>query len=180
MDTNTTNVQEAAGSDRGPHKSAPVHVLVVDDVEDNLLSTQVLLARPGLSVLIANCAARALELLEQHDVALTLMDVQMPNIDGFELAERMRRSDRTRNVPIIFLTGNAANSSRAFQGYEAGAVDFLIKPVDPRVLESKVRVFEKLYRQGRALRERIDELELRLQLNEAKAQELPTAQGEAI
>lgn len=180
MDTHRTNVQKAKSPDRCPAETAPVHVLVVDDMEDNLLSTQVLLARPGLTVLIANCGTRALELLGQHEIALTLMDVQMPNIDGFELAERMRRSDRTRNVPIIFLTGDAANSARAFRGYEAGAVDFLIKPVDPRVLESKVRVFEGLYRQRRELRDRNDELERLLQLIEAKAQEPLMAHSEEI
>lgn len=172
--------QNANSSDGGPYDCVSVQVLVVDDLEDNLLTTKLLLERPGLSVLTASSGSQALELLEQHEVALTLLDVQMPQIDGFQLAERMRRNERTRNVPIIFLTGNVANSSRTFEGYEAGAVDFLFKPVDARVLESKVRVFVELYRQRRELCERNDELVRLLQLNQAMAQELRIAHGEAI
>lgn len=172
--------QLAIGSVAGPHPLAPVNVLVVDDVEDNLLSTRLLLARPGLSVLTASSAASALELLAQHEVALALLDVQMPDIDGFELAERMRSHAQTRSVPIIFMTGNGVDPSRTFQGYEAGAVDFLIKPVDPRVLESKVEVFVGLYRQRRELGERNAELQRLLRINETMAQELRKAHGEAV
>lgn len=128
-------------SHAGVPAPAPANVLVVDDVEDNLLTTQSLLVRRGLTVLIASSAAGALELLSQHEVALAHLDVQMPQVNGFELAERMRRNDRTRNVPIIFMTGYASDPSRTFFGYEAGAVDFLFKPLDPRVLQSKVAVF---------------------------------------
>lgn len=174
------SVDALAERSEGLRVSAPVHVLVVDDAEDNLLMTQMLLERPGLSVLAASSGARALELLEKHDVALMLLDIQMPKIDGFELAERMRSSERARSVPIIFVTGDVANSSRTFQGYEAGAVDFLIKPVDPRVLESKVRVFVDLYRQRRELGERNAELERLLRHNEVMAQELRVAHREAM
>ena len=180
MNPTLPRLQAAIESVAGPHPLAPVNILVVDDMEDNLLSTRLLLARPGLSVLTANSAASALELLRQHEVALALLDVQMPDIDGFELAERMRRHAPTRSVPIIFMTGNIVDPSRSFQGYEAGAVDFLIKPVDPRVLESKVGVFVGLYRQRRELVEHNVELQRLLQLNEAPAQELRKAHGEAM
>lgn len=96
---------------------APVNVLVVDDLEDYLLSTQSLLARSGLNVLIAWSAIQALELLERHEMALALLNVQMPRINGFELAERMRRNARTRNVPIIFMTGDGSDPSRVIKGY---------------------------------------------------------------
>ena len=173
-------MQAATVSEPGPRAPALTQVLVVDDVEDNLLTTQSLLARPGLIVLVASSAAEALELLGQHEVALALVDVQMPEVNGFELAERMRRNDLTRDVPIIFMTGNELDPSRTFRGYEAGAVDFLCKPVDPRVLESKVGVFVELYRQRRKLCERNAELERLLQLNETMAEELRKAHSKAL
>jgi diguanylate cyclase (GGDEF)-like protein len=173
-------VQAADDADAGRPVPAPVNILVVDDLEDNLQSTQMLLARPGLAVLTASSAACGLELLAQHEVALALLDVQMPEIDGFELAERMRRDERTRSVPIIFVTGDRSGPSRTFLGYEAGAVDFLTKPVDPRMLESKVGVFVELYRQRRELRERNAELERLLQLNETMAEALRKAHGQAL
>ena len=174
MHINSTRAQVASPA------VASAKVLVVDDIDDNLLTTQALLARPGLAVLVASSAAAALELLGQHEVALALLDVEMPEVNGFELAEQMRRNDQTRSVPIIFMTGNGANSSRTFLGYEAGAVDFLFKPIDPRVLESKVVVFVELYRQRRELRERNAELERLLKVNEMMAEELRKAHGEAV
>ena len=180
MNPKTASSQTHTDSDAASCTSAPVNVLVVDDVEANLHATRSLLARPGVFVLIASSAASALELLEQHDVALAILDVQMPEIDGFELAEHMRRSPQTCSVPIMFLTGHDAARSRTFQGYEAGAVDFLIKPVDPLVLESKVGVFVGLYKQRRELFERNAELERLLQHNQAIAEELRMAHGRAI
>jgi two-component system, cell cycle response regulator len=174
------NAPAGTDLDSGPHRSAAVNILVVDDVEDSLLATRSLLARPGLTVLTASSATQALEMLAEHDVALALLDVHMPHISGFELAERMRCNPRTRGVPIIFVTGNDPDPSRTFQGYEAGAVDFLIKPVDPRVLESKVSIFMELYRQRRELSERNGELERLLQINEMMAEELRKAHGKAM
>ena len=161
-------------------KLATANVLVVDDLEDSLFMTRALLARPGVEVLLAKSAAGALELLAQQEVALALLDVHMPEVNGFELAERMRRDSRTRSVPIIFMTGNSDVMSRTFMGYEFGAVDFLIKPVDPRVLESKVRVFVEIYLQRRELHERNAELEHLLQLNQTMAEALRQAHGEAV
>jgi diguanylate cyclase (GGDEF)-like protein len=166
--------------DAGPHAPAPAKVLVVDDVEENLLTTQLLLARPGLSVLTAGSAAEALELLARHEMALALLDVQMPGTNGFELAGRMRSNDQMRGVPIIFMTGNFSDPSRTFVGYEAGAVDFLYKPVDPRVLEMKVEIFVELYRQRRELCQRNADLERLLRLNEAMAEELRKAHDKAV
>jgi signal transduction histidine kinase len=99
-------------------------------------------------------------------VALALLDVQMPEMDGFALAELMRGTQRTREVPIIFLTASPSDPSRSFQGYEAGAVDFLHKPLDPRTIASKVAVFVELWQQRRLLRERNAALEQLLKLNE--------------
>lgn len=158
----------------------PTRILVVDDVDDSLVSTKVLLERPGLEVLTATSAVAALAVLQQHDVALALLDVQMPGINGFALAEAMRGDERTRGVPIIFLTGTLMDAGRTFRGYETGAVDFLFKPVDPRVLESKVGVFVELYQQRQKLRERNAELERLLRLNEKMAAELRHAHGKAV
>jgi signal transduction histidine kinase len=146
-----------------------VDILVVDDVPQNLLAMQALLARPGLRVLTAPSGAQALELLLEHEVALALLDVQMPEMDGFALAELMRGAQRTREVPIIFLTASPTDPRRSFRGYEAGAVDFLHKPLDPTVITSKVDVFVQLFRQRRALHERNEALERLLKLNETMA-----------
>lgn len=163
-----------------PSISAPNLILVVDDVEDNLWTMQSLLARPGLAVLVATCAAGALELTDQNEVALAVLDVHTPQMNGFQLAERIRSNDRTRNVPIIFMTGNGEDQSRTFQGYAAGAVDFLIKPVDARVLESKVRVFVELAQQRRELSERNAELEHLVQLHEKMGESLRRANVKAV
>ena len=145
---------------------ADVAVLVVDDVPQNLMAMQALLQRPGLRVLAASSGAQALELLLEHEVALALLDVQMPEMDGVALAELMRGTQRTREVPIIFLTASPTDPRRSFQGYEAGAVDFLHKPIDPQVILSKVGVFVELYQQRRELRERNEALERLLKLHE--------------
>ncbi len=106
---------------------APVTVLLVDDLEENLLSLEGLLRRDELVLLKARSGEEALELLLTHDVALALVDVQMPGLDGFELAELMRGNERTRRIPIIFVTAGAIGDRRRFRGYEAGAVDFIQK-----------------------------------------------------
>ena len=159
---------------------ATVHILVVDDVQDNLVLMEELLARPDLRVLVASSGAKAIELLADAEVALALLDVHMPDINGFKLAEQMRRSDRTRGVPIIFLTGDGRMQSRAFVGYEAGAVDFLIKPIDAHMLQSKVRVFVDLYRYRQELSQQNAELQRLLAHNEALAWELREAHRQAV
>ncbi len=129
----------------------PIHFLLVDDLEENLHSLEALLRRDGLSLLKARSGTEALELLLKYDVALALLDVQMPGMDGFELAELMRGNLRTKFVPIIFLTAGSADWQRRFRGYEAGAVDFLQKPIEADILRSKAQVFYDLYRQQREL-----------------------------
>jgi two-component system sensor histidine kinase/response regulator len=150
-----------------PVASLDIDVLVVDDVEENRVAMQALLTRPGVRVLTAGSGPEALELLLQHDVALALLDVQMPGMDGFELAELMRGTERTRPVPIIFVTAMPRDAMRPFRGYEAGAVDFLHKPVDPMVIESKVGVFVEIYEQRRVLAQRNAALQHAIDLNAA-------------
>lgn len=136
-----------------------VTFLLVDDLPENLLSLEALLHRDDLKLLKARSGDEALELLLQHDVALALIDVQMPGLNGFELAELMRGNERTRRVPIIFVTAGAHSAERRFQGYEAGAVDFIQKPIEPDILRSKAEIFAELYRQRRMIAEQRDRLE---------------------
>ncbi len=136
-----------------------VKFLLVDDLPENLLSLEALLQRDELMLLKARSGDEALELLLQHDVALALIDVQMPGLNGFELAELMRGNERTRRVPIIFVTAGTHTAERRFQGYEAGAVDFIQKPIEPEVLRSKAAIFAELYRQRQMISEQRDLLE---------------------
>jgi PAS domain S-box-containing protein len=135
---------------------SPIKVLLVDDLEDNLLALGALLRRPGLEILSARSGREALEILLHQEVALALVDVQMPEMDGFELAELMRGAERTRAVPIIFITAGAREQNRIFRGYDAGAVDFLFKPVDPHILQHKVDTFFQLHLQKQQLTKQIE------------------------
>lgn len=137
----------------------PVHFLLVDDLAENLLSLEVLLQREGVVLLKARSGDEALELLLAHEVALALLDVQMPDMNGFELAEFMRGNERTRHIPIIFVTAGTADSQRRFRGYEAGAVDFIQKPIEADILRSKAEVFFDLHRQRQIVAAQRDELE---------------------
>ncbi|WP_019142633.1 hybrid sensor histidine kinase/response regulator [Noviherbaspirillum massiliense] len=143
-----------------------INVLVVDDIEQNLLATEALLARPGLNILKASSGEQALEILLVQEVALALIDVQMPQMDGFELAELIRGNSRTRSIPLIFLTAATGEPQRSFQGYQAGAVDFLYKPIDSAILRSKVEVFVELYAQRKQISHQLEELRQALQVNE--------------
>lgn len=151
-----------------------IKFLLVDDLPENLLSLEALLQRDDVTLLKARSGDEALELLLQHDVALALIDVQMPGLNGFELAELMRGNERTRRVPIIFVTAGTHTAERRFQGYEAGAVDFIQKPIEPDILRSKADVFAELYRQRKMLAEQRDLLEeqtLALQLADKRKNE---------
>jgi signal transduction histidine kinase len=143
-----------------------VKCLLVDDRAENLLALSTLLRRDDVEVLEARSGVEALDLLLSHSVALALVDVQMPDMDGFELAELMRGSERTRDVPIIFVTAGAQDQLRIFKGYETGAVDFLFKPIEPHILRNKADVFFQLYRQKQQLARELDDRTERLRLNE--------------
>jgi signal transduction histidine kinase len=137
----------------------PTNCLLVDDLEENLLALEALLQRGGLTCLKARSGEEALELLLVHDIALALLDVQMPGMDGFQLAEFMRGTERSRHIPIIFITAGSADRQRRFRGYEAGAVDFIQKPIEADVLRSKANVFFDLHQQRREITAQRDELE---------------------
>jgi two-component system, sensor histidine kinase and response regulator len=141
-------------------KLESIKVLIVDDIAENLVALEALLRTGGVKPLCARSGAEALELLLVHDVAVALVDVEMPEMDGFELAELMRGTARTKHVPIIFITAGSRDPSRVFKGYETGAVDFLFKPIDPQILKSKIDVFLELADQRRQVTEalRLNEL----------------------
>jgi two-component system sensor histidine kinase/response regulator len=145
---------------------APIKCLLVDDLEENLLALSALLARRDVEILTARSGSEALELLLVHDVALAFLDVQMPDMDGFELAELVRGSERTRHIPLIFVTAGARELHRQFKGYEAGAVDFIYKPIEPHILKNKAEVFFELYRQRQALSAELNDRTETLRLNE--------------
>ena len=143
-----------------------VKFLLVDDLDENLLALSALLQRDDVELLQARSGFEALEYLLVHDVALAFIDVQMPDMDGFELAELIRGSERTRNVPLIFVTAGARDERRMFKGYESGAVDFLYKPIEPHILRNKAEVFFQLYRQKQQLALELRERTETLRLNE--------------
>lgn len=129
-----------------------VKILIVDDKKENLLSLQVLLADRGYGFVEAQSGKDALRiLLKDQNFAIILMDVQMPLMDGYETSELIRQSEKLKHVPIIFLTANMTSKDAIFKGYEAGAVDYMIKPLQPEILRAKVFVFAELYRKNAEL-----------------------------
>lgn len=143
-----------------------IKCLLVDDLAENLLALSALLQSDEIEVLTARSGPEALELLLAHEIALALIDVQMPDMDGLALAELMRGSARTRQVPIIFVTAGTRNQHHIFKGYENGAVDFLYKPIEPHILKNKAEVFFRLYRQTRQLALELQQRTETLRLNE--------------
>src|SRR3984893_16289474 len=130
----------------------PVKILLVDDTPDNLVSLEAALEGLGQKLVLANSGMEALRHLLEDDFAAILLDVKMPDMDGFETAELIRSRPRSRHVPILFLTGYK-NEEHLFRGYDLGAVDFLFKPIVPEVLRSKVAVFVELSRKAGLLEE---------------------------
>ncbi|HET8730854.1 MAG TPA: diguanylate cyclase [Moraxellaceae bacterium] len=128
-------------------------ILVVDDQNSNLIAMEAVFEGEPVDLVKANSGAEALKIMLQRDFALVLLDVQMPDLDGFEVAEIMRSNPRTESTPIIFLTAISKEQRYIFRGYETGAVDYLFKPIDAAILRSKVRVFLDLERKNRSLRE---------------------------
>ena len=124
-----------------------IPILIVDDRPENLLSLEELLSHQGYELVKASSGNEALRLTLKQEFALVLLDVQMPHMDGFETAELMRSNPKTRHIPIIFVTAGMKDLQFQFRGYDAGAVDYLAKPIEPLFLQSKVRIFAELYRQ---------------------------------
>ncbi|HCM39760.1 MAG: hybrid sensor histidine kinase/response regulator [Bdellovibrionales bacterium GWB1_52_6] len=137
----------------------PVNILLVDDREDNLLALEGLLRSDDFEIFQAKSGTEALELMISREFALALIDVQMPGMSGFDLAELMRGAKKTKNIPIIFVTATAKDQDYLFKGYETGAVDYLTKPLDAHALRSKVNIFIELYRQKKYQEELVTQLQ---------------------
>ncbi|HZZ83041.1 MAG TPA: ATP-binding protein [Anaeromyxobacteraceae bacterium] len=147
----------------------PVRILLVDDAAANLVALRSLLAGPEYELIEALSGAAALGYLLKHDCALILMDVQMPDLDGYETARLIRENERTRNIPIVFVTAYGLEDSHLHRGYASGAVDYLFKPYDPVVLRSKVAAFATLHRAQRQLLAQEEQLRLAQRRDHAHA-----------
>ncbi|MBI1861529.1 MAG: response regulator [Deltaproteobacteria bacterium] len=135
------------------------NILIVDDKPENVLALEGLLREEDANIITANSGNEALALLLDKEVAVTLMDVQMPEMDGFETVSLIRQNRKTGHIPIIFVTAINKEEKYVSQGYELGAVDYLFKPLQPSVVRSKVRAFLELYRQKEELGQKTVELE---------------------
>ncbi|OZY58262.1 hybrid sensor histidine kinase/response regulator [Pseudomonas lundensis] len=153
-------------------------LLIVDDLPENLLALEALIKREDRTVYKALSADEALSLLLQHEFALAILDVQMPGMNGFELAEMMRGTEKTKNIPIVFVSAAGREMNYAFKGYESGAVDFLHKPLDIHAVKSKVNVFVDLYRQRKAVKQQVEALEQNRREQEVLLAQLQVTQGE--
>ena len=139
-----------------------VNILLVDDQPSKLLTYEAILRELGENLLTANSAREALEILLKNEVAVILVDVYMPEIDGFELAKMIREHPRFQETAIIFISAILLNDVDRLRGYEMGAVDYVPVPVIPEVLRAKVRVFVELYRKTRQLEQLNRDLEKRV------------------
>ena len=159
-----------------------IKILLVDDTPENLVSLEAALSSLGEELVLANSGKEALRYLLEDDFAAILLDVRMPEMDGFETAELIRSRPRSRQTPILFLTGYR-NEEHLFRGYDLGAVDFLFKPIVPEVLRSKVAVFVELSRSNAKLQEQADALRRQaeaLQKTEQKFRSLLEAAPDAM
>src|SRR6266513_1633326 len=134
------------------------NILLVDDRPENLLALEAILEPLGQNLLYAHSGEEALRRLLQHEVAIILLDVQMPVLDGFETAMLIKQRERTRHIPIIFVTAISKDDEHVFRGYSAGAVDYVFKPFSPEVLRSKVAVFIELHEKTERLRQQAEQL----------------------
>ncbi|HIJ86687.1 MAG TPA: diguanylate cyclase [Desulfuromonadales bacterium] len=149
-----------------------VPILIVDDLPQNIMAIEAVIADEGFDVITASSGNDALRLSLKHDFALLLLDVQMPGMNGFEVARLIRSNPKTHHFPIIFVTAGIKDLLDQIEGYETGAVDYLIKPFEPIILRSKLQVFRELYLQRKVIERFYTNLE---QLIEERTSELKEA-----
>ncbi|PVE22107.1 hybrid sensor histidine kinase/response regulator [Microvirga sp. KLBC 81] len=142
---------------RATSNPVPAKILVVDDDPRNLVAVEEILRAPGIEIVTADCGEAALRHVLKHDFAVILLDVQMPRLDGYEVAGLIRNRSRSSRVPILFLTAFNKDDMHVFRGYSAGAVDYVFKPIEPLILRSKVDVFVDLYRKTEEIRRQGEE-----------------------
>src|SRR6266496_1362332 len=137
---------------QGPKQKSDIKILVVDDREDNLFSIEAIFEKDNYTIVKANSGREALKvLLQQQDFSLILMDIQMPELNGFETATIIYERDKLKNIPIIFITAFSYDEDYIFKGYKTGGVDYIYKPINPELLRMKVSVFVELYRKNQQL-----------------------------
>jgi len=137
----------------------PAKLLIVDDLPENLRALTKIIEQDDRQIFQATSGEDALALLLEHEFALAILDVMMPGMNGFELAELMRGAERTRYTPIVFVSASGKELNYIFKGYETGAVDFLYKPLDIAAVKSKVNVFVSLYQQREQVKRQVEALE---------------------
>lgn len=133
-------------------------ILIVDDMDENLVALEAVLGSLDQELVRAHSGEEALKAMLRQEFAVVLLDVLMPGMDGFETAANIKRLDQTKDVPIILVTGNEADTDYLYRGYALGAADFLTKPFDPWLLRTKVNVFLDLYRKNRQLAAQAEQL----------------------
>jgi two-component system sensor histidine kinase/response regulator len=138
---------------------APISILVVDDDLETLLALESVLVSPDRNVIKAISGRQALQVLSQENIAVIVLDIHMPGMDGFEIAEALRQREKKHHIPIIFLTGYRPAITQAMRGYQIGAVDYLFKPVEPEILKAKVSAFVDLQRKTEEVKERQEQAE---------------------
>lgn len=158
------------------HTEEGTKLLIVDDLPENLRALNALIRQDDRVIYEASSGEEALALMLEHEFALAILDVQMPGMDGFELAELMRGTEKTRHIPIVFVSAAGKELNYAFKGYETGAVDFLYKPLDYYAVKSKVSVFVDLYQQRNETRRQVAALEKSRREQEVLLHELHTTQ----
>lgn len=191
MNISTTNTDTIAESAIAPVQPArwtsgtarnklPVNILMVDDQPGKLIAYEAILHELGENLIQATTGREALEHLLKGDVAIVLMDVSMPEIDGFELADMMRQHPRFQKIPIIFISAIHLSEIDRIRGYQSGAVDYISVPVVPEVLRAKVSVFAELHRKTRELQELNHELEARVAERSEELRRLNTQLQERV
>src|SRR5947209_345532 len=136
-----------------------INILMVDDSATNLLALESILRGPDRHLIRASSGEDALRYLLDHEAAVILLDVYMPGIDGLQTAELVRSREKSRDIPIIFLTANTTGQNHLSRGYSLGAVDYIVKPIDPAILRSKVAVFVELSKTTRQVKRQAQLLE---------------------
>jgi PAS domain S-box-containing protein len=162
-----------------------VNLLLVDDVDENLIALEAILEPLGENLVTARSGEEALRALLDSDFACILLDVQMPGMDGFETTELIKQRERTKHIPIIFLTAISKDEQHVFHGYEVGAVDYVFKPFEPEMLRSKVAVFVDLHRKNKEIARqagllRKQEVEAERRLSEERYRQLADAMPQIV
>lgn len=135
-------------------------ILIVDDIPENIYALENIIEEEGREFIKANSGEEALKLLLKHEIDLILLDVQMPGMDGFETAKLIRGTQRTKHIPIVFVTAISKQEQHIFKGYESGAVDYMFKPLNPNIVKSKVKILLELSEQRRLLKSQNSELRI--------------------